>query len=126
MKTNPFFKYLTKEDKLQHRVISYLQYQHPTILFAHVPNEGKRTIFERYKFKYLGGKAGIPDLLIFKTNKKYSGLAIELKVGRNKPTEFQIQWLEWLKQCGWETHVLYNFDDVKSVLDLYFFKVKNI
>ena len=28
---------------------------------------GKKS-FERYKFKYLGGKAGVPDVLIFKKN----------------------------------------------------------
>lgn len=101
MRTNPFFKYLTKEDKLQHRIISYLKYQYPNLLFAHVPNEGKRSAFERFKFKYLGGSSGIPDLLIFKKNKYYSGLAIELKVGYNKPTANQKAWLEKLNTNNW-------------------------
>ena len=119
MKTNPFYKYLTKEDKLQHRVISYLQYQHPTILFAHVPNEGKRTVFERYKFKYLGGKAGIPDLLIFKTNKKYSGLAIELKVGSNKPTALQKDWLKKLTNNNWLAVWLNDYDKCIQTIEKY-------
>lgn len=121
-----FKKYLGEEDKLQRSVVEYLKWEYPEAIFTHVPNEGRRTPFERFKFKHLGSKAGVPDLMIFNTNCDFNGLAIELKVGRNKPTESQIQWLEWLKQCGWETYVLYNFDDVKSVLDLYFFKVKNI
>ena len=35
MKANPFYKYLTKEDKLQHRIISYLKYQYP-IYYLHM------------------------------------------------------------------------------------------
>ena len=75
MRENPFNKYLTKEDKLQHRIISYLKYQYPKVLYTHVPNEGKRSVFERYKFKYLGAKAGVPDLLIFKPNKNVRNIS---------------------------------------------------
>ena len=86
---NPYEKYLGKEDVLQHKVMKYLENKYPGIYAIHVPNEGKRSTFERFKFKYLGGKAGIPDILIFYANKEFNGLAIELKVGYNKPTENQ-------------------------------------
>ncbi len=119
MKANPFEKYLTKEDKLQHRIISYLKYQYPNLLFAHVPNEGKRTVFERYKFKYLGGKSGIPDLLIFYTNKKYSGLAIELKVGYNKPTANQKEWLKQLNTNNWLAVWSNNYDECINIIQKY-------
>lgn len=119
MKTNPFQKYLTKEDKFQHRVIAFLQYQYPGLLYAHVPNEGKRTVFERYKFKYLGGKAGIPDLLIFKTNKNYSGLAIELKIGYNKPTMHQKEWLKNLSKNGWYAAYFNDFDKCIDTIKKY-------
>ena len=119
MSTNPFYKYLTKEDKLQHSIISYLQYQHPKILFTHVPNEGKRSKFERYKFKYLGAKAGVPDILIFYANNKHNGLAIELKVGYNKPTAHQKEWLEKLKQCGWSTYCINDYDMCIDIINSY-------
>lgn len=119
MKSNPFYKYLTKEDKLQHSIVTYLKFQYPGVLFTHVPNEGKRTPFERYKFKYLGAKAGVPDLLIFHSNSKYNGLAIELKVGYNKPTEHQLKWLLELQNSGWASHCLNDFDECVAIINEY-------
>ena len=119
MKANPFYRYLTKEDKLQHRIISYLKYQYPDLLLAHVPNEGKRSIFERFKFKYLGGSSGIPDLLIFKKNKYYSGLAIELKVGYNKPTANQKAWIDNLNKNNWLAIWVNDYDKCIEIIKKY-------
>ena len=119
MKSNPFYKYLTKEDKLQHSVVTYLKFQHPGVLFTHVPNEGKRSTFERYKFKYLGARAGVPDLLIFHANKTHNGLAIELKIGYNKPTEHQLKWLLELQNAGWASHCINDFDKCVDIINSY-------
>ena len=123
MRENPFNKYLTKEDKLQHRIISYLKYQYPKVLYTHVPNEGKRSVFERYKFKYLGAKAGVPDLLIFKPNKIYCGLALELKIGYNKPTNSQKEWLKNLEDNNWLALCLNNYEEIVETIDKY---LKNV
>ena len=52
--SNPFHKYLGPDDHLQHQVITWLRYQHPKLRYHHSPNEGRRTPFEQFKFKYLG------------------------------------------------------------------------
>lgn len=117
---NPFEKYLGKEDKLQNKVMTYLKYQYPKALFTHVSNEGKRSPFERYKMKFLGSKAGMPDLMIFTPNKYYNGLAIELKVGYNKPSENQKKWLADLNDANWKAIWLNNFEDIKTTIDNYF------
>ena len=117
---NAFYKYLTGEDKLQHNVILYLQMQYPSALWTHTPNEGRRTPFERFKLKYLGAKSGVPDLLIFTPNKKYNGLAIELKYKENKPTENQKKWLDQLAQNNWLALWLNDFDDCCQIIDKYF------
>ena len=70
-----FESYLGKEDHLQHQIITWLRLQHPKIVFHHSPNEGRRTPFEQFKYKYLGSDAGFPDL-IFPALK----VAIELKI----------------------------------------------
>ena len=119
-KNNGFAKYLGPEDKLQNAVMQYIAVQYPDALVAHIPNEGKRTPFERYKFKYLGGKAGIPDVMVFCPNKTFCGLAIELKAGRNKPTPAQVEWLEKLNNCGWAAYCLNDFEKCKEILDNYF------
>lgn len=100
---NPFEKYLTPEDRLQHSVIYWTGLVFPTLRFHHSPNEGKRSPFERYKFKYLGSDEGFPDLIFPELR-----LVIELKVRPNKPTEAQTDWLLLFAGLGWETAVVYD------------------
>ena len=116
---NPYEKYLSKEDKLQHSVMEYLSFQHPDIYAIHCANEGKRSPFERFKFKYLGGKAGVPDILIFRSNGVKNGLAIELKVGYNKPTDNQKEALERLRKENWECHWTNDYDKTIEIIDKY-------
>lgn len=115
-----YHKYLGKEDKLQHQVMTYIAAQYPFALATHIANEGKRSPFERFKFKYLGAKAGIPDVMIFDKNAKFNGLAIELKAGKNKPTESQKQWLKDLEDRGWAAMWLNDFDQIIEVIQKYF------
>jgi hypothetical protein len=117
---NPYEKYLGKEDVLQHKLVRFLTYNYPNAIFTHPNNEGRRTKFERFKVKYLGMKAGVPDLLIFTPNEKYNGLAIELKIGYNKPTDSQKKWLADLKKCNWYTCVEKDFDIAVKLINQYF------
>jgi len=118
---NPYLKYLGKEDILQHSVMEYMKNKYPDVYCIHVPNEGKRTPFMQFKFKYLGGKSGIPDILIFQQNKKGKcGLAIELKVGYNKPTKNQFEALENLKKGNWECHWLNDYEKTIQIINEYF------
>jgi hypothetical protein len=109
-----------KEDLLQNRVMRYLDINYPDALFTHVSNEGKRTPFEQFKMRFLGTKKGVPDILIFTGNKKYSGLAIELKTGYNKPTRSQETWLISLKNCGWYVCWLNDYEQVITTINKYF------
>lgn len=117
---NPFNKYLGKEDRMQNKVMSYIKYNYPTAIYSHVSNEGKRSPFERYKMKFLGAKAGIPDVMIFSPNKEFNGLAIELKVGYNKPSDNQKKWLKDLKNSGWHTTWSNDIESVYKLIDNYF------
>ena len=120
MKANPFQKYLGKEDHLQHAVMQYLKIQYADTLAIHVPNEGKRSPFVQYKFKYLGGMQGIPDVIVFKQTASYAGLAIELKVKPNKPTKNQTEFLDQLSDSGWFATWVNSFEAAKEVIDQYF------
>lgn len=117
---NPFHGYLGKEDHLQHAVMEYLRMQYPDTLAIHVPNEGKRSPFAQYKFKYLGGMQGIPDVIVFKQTATYAGLAIELKVKPNKPTKNQAEFLDRLSDSGWYATWVNSFDQAKNIIDQYF------
>lgn len=114
-----FHKFLGKEDHEHRKVITYLQLQYPGVLFLHVPNEGRRTPFEQFKFKWLGGKAGFPDFMIFVANKHGNGLAIEMKVKPNKPTDAQKAWLAALHNRNYVAEVCFSFEEAKIVIDNY-------
>lgn len=110
----------TTEAQLQQSVMRYLAYVYPNALAIHVPNEGKRS---RFTAKKMGIKAGCPDVLIFERKSdidfNLSGLAIELKVGDNKPTDKQLWFLRSLKYRGWATAICYSFDEAKKEIDSY-------
>lgn len=109
--SNPFLKYIGPEDILQHELIIWLQYQYPKLRYHHSPNEGKRSKFEQFKFKYLGSDSGFPDL-IFPELK----LVIELKIKPNKPTTSQLEWLWHFKNIGWRAEVCYTFEESMEVI----------
>ena len=59
-----------------------------------------------------GVKRGVPDNLVFEPSGKYVGFAIELKVGKNKPSDEQTAWLENLRRRGWKTLITHSLDEV--------------
>ena len=63
------------------------------------------------KAKRQGMLKGSPDIklpvLMKHGDKTFSGLAIELKVGKNKPTAAQLHILSLLSEQGWNTQVCY-------------------
>lgn len=86
------------------RWADYMGEQKPELkLLYHVPNGGKRDIGTAKKLKSEGVKAGVPDIVLPVARGGYHGLYIELKVGKNKPTALQKEWLERLKQEGYYT-----------------------
>lgn len=66
----------------------------------HVPNGGWRSPIEAARFKCMGVKAGVPDVLLPIRTSQYGAGWWELKVGRNKPTEEQLRWHALLRACG--------------------------
>lgn len=108
------------EDQLQKLVAKYLDAC--GLLWCHVPNEGKRRGKTGIQTVYKGLKSGVPDCLIFESTQEYKGLAIELKVGRNTPTESQIEWKAKLISRGWAWELAYDIDQVISIVKQYYNK----
>ena len=88
-------------------------------LWAHVPNEGKRSGRYGAGLKAQGLKRGVPDILIFEYWGDYVqgfsggfGVALELKHGKNKLTAEQSVWLDRLERRGWLCQVCYSIDEV--------------
>jgi hypothetical protein len=119
-----FEKYLTHEDILQRECAAYLNHYRIPVLWMHPPNEGRRTKFERFKFLQLGGKAGIPDIMVFEARGGYHGLAVELKV-TSSATESQKKWHQELRTRGWRVEVIKNkdigkgYEQFREIIDAY-------
>ncbi len=92
-----FESYLTVEDKAHIRVVEFMKDKYPDIIFFHIPNEGKKSPFERWKHSLMGNLRGLPDFAILKPKYSevksdgkasykellYHGLFIELKANEH-------------------------------------------
>ena len=111
---------MTKEDQLQIAVMDYIRYQYPDVLAIHPANERKTSPQAGALLKRKGVTAGVPDILIFDAMDGYFGLAIELKVGKNKPTEAQKAFMQKLSDNNWKTELCHTFDAARYIIDHYF------
>lgn len=88
-------------------------------LFFHVPNGGKRNAIEASKFKLMGVKSGVPDVLLPIARKGYNGLAIEFKYGKNKTTDNQNFWINSLRKENWYVIIAYTWEEALACSMLY-------
>lgn len=93
--------------------------RHPELkLMYHIPNEGKRSKTAGGILKSMGLKSGVPDICLPVPSGTFHGLYIEMKVGKNKTTDKQNEWLENLSNQGYKTAVCYGWERAaKEVLD---------
>lgn len=89
------------------------------MIFA-VANGGSRHKLEAINLKRQGVLAGVPDIFVDVPTDKYHGLRIEMKVGKNKPTEKQKEMIERYNQMGYKAVVCYGADDAIKTLEDYF------
>jgi len=107
------------EDNLQTGCVLWFKSQYPNILIHHSPNGGYRNAREAARFKQMGTQSGFPDLFIAAAKKGYNGLYIELKTGKNKPTDKQLSVMQKLENEGYKCVVCYCFDEFKITVNEY-------
>ena len=88
------------------------------LVFA-IPNGGSRHPAEAANLKKQGVKSGVPDLFIPTASNGYSGLFIEMKFGKNRPTDNQETWLTILSRQGYKTTVCWSCDEAIVVTKAY-------
>ena len=74
---------------------------------------------KRIKAKQTGYKRGFPDLFIYEPRGEFHGLAIELKVGYNKPTKEQLYWRNELNNRGYVAEICNGLDESLEVINRY-------
>lgn len=100
------------EDNLQRCVVELLKAYKATkgIEYFAVPNGGKRSRVEAAIMSGLGVRAGVPDLVVLipsmvpldgirGSRSRPRTLFLELKAGKNKLSDAQQGWAEWLKDA---------------------------
>ena len=114
---------VSDESGHQEAIFSWCDYnrgRYPELaLLYHVPNGGKRDAATARALKRQGVKAGVPDLVLPVARGGYYGLYIELKAGKNKPTELQKWWLEKLQEQGYYAKVCYGWEEAVQTLSAY-------
>lgn len=111
------------EDEEQQKVIYWTELMsnaYPDLqMLYHVPNGGSRNRVEAAKLKRMGVRAGVPDLVLPVPRNGYAGLYIELKVGENRPSKNQKNWLEKLALQGYKAVACYGGNEAIEILEQY-------
>ncbi len=90
------------------------------IPFYHVPNQRRCNQRQGLKFKRLGVKAGIPDIVIPHPTKRYHGLYIELKrVKGGRVSQEQWEWINFLRSKGYCAEVCRGFLEARELISSY-------
>lgn len=135
-RTKPEGCYQGSEEAFQRSAISLVRaLAHPSGVdpraIMHVPNGGQRNAIVAKKLKAAGTVAGYADIMMFQRSKLfdydvtdafgqfYAGLAIELKVWPNKPTEEQQAVHRILESAGWKVVVCYGLGEVENAVKNY-------
>lgn len=103
------------------------QYPELQLMFA-IPNgafygRDKRSAFAQHNWlKKEGMKKGVPDIFlpVVKIDEDeeiiYIGLFIEMKVGKNKPSEEQEWWIKNLQKMGYSVAICYSANEAIDVV----------
>ena len=109
------------EDTLQIACVRWFDYQHAKESWSlfHVPNGGRRNQKEAARFKAMGVRAGVPDLLLLLPRHGYAYLAIELKYGKNTQTQAQKDYERRINANGGLYTVVRGIDGFIALVDWY-------
>ena len=107
-----------KEYQLQKAVCKYLDLNN-VLYCGSMGGQYQQHFSQRIKSRNSGYKKGFPDLFIYEPRGDYLGLAIELKVGYNKPTNEQLAWIEELNERGYMAKVCKGIDETINTINNY-------
>lgn len=103
------------EAALHQEVWRYLRHALPPEVRAfHPANGGLRDAATAGQLRAMGVVPGIPDLVFILPNAQIA--CIELKVGRNKLTDEQAEFFEWMQARGSACTVCRSVDEVEATI----------
>jgi hypothetical protein len=108
------------EHDIQKVCVEWFRLKYPKYLIYAIPNGGERNKIVAAKLKAEGVLAGVPDLHIPVAKQGFHGLYIEMKAGRNKPTDNQITIMEKFTNEGFRCELCWSLDEFMRIVDNYF------
>jgi len=109
-------------EKIDHiNLVNWFHYNFPELSddFHHFANERRCSIQEGRNLKRMAVKRGVADFFLALPLNQKSGLWLELKVGKNKPTKEQMQFLARKAARGYEAFVVWGFEAAKEFIIAY-------
>ena len=103
------------EDGIQKAVAYHLWLRaKDDIVWWHTPNGGKRHPREAARFKTMGVRPGVSDLVLIRDGMAF---ALELKAPGGRPTEHQLKFLSDFERAGGYTACAEGLDRALAVLE---------
>lgn len=106
-----------KEYELQKAICKYLDLNN-VLYCGSMGGQYQKFHSQRNKSKATGYKRGFPDIFIYEPRGSYYGLAIELKVGKNRATKEQLKWRDELNKRGYVAEICYGLEAI-DVIETY-------
>jgi len=119
---------MVQRERIEHiNTVNWFKHHYPELYddFHHFANERK---FEKKggaeyhagrMLKRMGVKKGVPDFFLALPQNGKCGLWIELKVGKNKPSKEQQEFLDRKSQRGYECACVWGSDAAREVIKKY-------
>lgn len=125
-----------EEERIHCACVEWFDYQYPSLkyLLFHPANGGKRNIIEAKKFKRMGMRAGVADLIFtypfiaIDANKNtifQAGAAIEIKSKEGRQTKAQKEYEKSVIEHGYIYEIVRNFTQFEVII-LKFMSNKNL
>lgn len=113
---------MNREASLQAACVDWFRLQHRDLasLLIHVPNGGSRgSAREGYNMKRIGVTAGVADLLLLVPRHGFGCLCIEMKAGKGKQRDSQVEWEQAARAGGNLYTVCCSVDEFMDTINTY-------
>jgi len=103
------------EERIHRAVVDHLRTRAKTgVVWWHTPNGGKRGIAEARRFKALGVRPGVSDLLAFFNGELF---CLELKAPNGRPSESQFTFISDMQKQGAYACIAEGLNEAIAVLE---------
>ncbi|HEX2864216.1 MAG TPA: VRR-NUC domain-containing protein [Deinococcales bacterium] len=94
--------------------------RYPALRWLHaIPNGGLRHVSVALELQAEGVKAGVPDVFLPAARGGWHGLYVEMKVGKNRPTAQQRDFIATARAEGYRAEVCYSWTEAARLIEVY-------